>query len=223
MEKQNTRRGNTQKNTYQHQCHSRVSLSGIPTLDIQNGGDPRLQTSGMTPLFNKGAFTLIELLVVVLIIGILAAVAVPQYQIAVKKARFAKMRAIATSVAKSAEVYYLANGTWPHSFSTLDIEPSLTPTSNNFCVKNEEMYCCILPPQHQNNGGEILCGPMDFSFGFIYQYASSGGGRSKRRFCWEEINGKLCKSLPGARLCNSNSNVYTLNRWIYGVFSCQID
>ena len=66
-------------------------------------------------------FTLIELLVVVLIIGILAAVAVPQYQKAVAKSRYAALKPIVNSLAAAAQTYYLANGTWPSSIDDLAI------------------------------------------------------------------------------------------------------
>ncbi|MBR2081397.1 MAG: prepilin-type N-terminal cleavage/methylation domain-containing protein [Elusimicrobiaceae bacterium] len=70
---------------------------------------------------NKQAFTLIELLVVVLIIGILAAVAVPQYQKAVMKSRYATLKNLVKSIANAQEVYYLANGQYAHNFEVLDI------------------------------------------------------------------------------------------------------
>ena len=67
------------------------------------------------------AFTLIELLVVVLIIGILSAIALPQYRIAVLKTRTARIIPVVRSLGNAQEVYYIANGEYADSFDKLDI------------------------------------------------------------------------------------------------------
>ena len=77
--------------------------------------DDGLTTHSCTPnVFYTTAhgFTLIELLVVVLIIGILASVAVPQYTKAVEKSRAAGVIQKVKSLQNAVDMYLLAND-WP--------------------------------------------------------------------------------------------------------------
>ncbi|WP_428048761.1 type IV pilin protein [Candidatus Avelusimicrobium caledoniensis] len=81
------------------------------------------------PLFNNNnAFTLIELLVVVLIIGILAAVALPQYTKAVERSRATQAVTLLKSLYQAAQEYQLANGEWFKKFDELSVDIPWTGT-----------------------------------------------------------------------------------------------
>lgn len=70
---------------------------------------------------HKQAFTLIELLVVVLIIGILAAVALPQYQKAVKKSEFVAYITWLQKLYQAEQLYQLQTGTFDTSLQLLPL------------------------------------------------------------------------------------------------------
>ncbi|MBO7238532.1 MAG: type II secretion system protein [Elusimicrobiaceae bacterium] len=93
----------------------------------------------------KKAFTLIELLVVVLIIGILAAIALPQYEKAVEKSRATEGIILTRAILDAQKRYYLANSTYTTDLNDLDIQipgSEGTPSGNALSVQNAKYFNC---------------------------------------------------------------------------------
>ena len=74
---------------------------------------------------DKKGFTLIELLIVVVIIGILAAMAIPKFSATREKAYFAAMKSDLKTLASQQEIYYSD----AYSYTTVTSDLSFTSSS----------------------------------------------------------------------------------------------
>ena len=83
-----------------------------------------------------GGFTLIELLVVVLIIGILAAMALPQYFKAVERSRMAEAVTLMDSVVKAQRRKFMQTNRYAENFEGLDVSPK-GATGNRYFTKGD--------------------------------------------------------------------------------------
>ncbi len=177
MKYTNTRQGNTQEVVYKNgpskfnleshrvlfsEVRSRIKYGMTPLFNNNRCVEDAEQRHLSIHLFDGKGFTLIELLVVVLIIGILAAVALPQYQYAVEKSRVAEALVQLNSLQKAVDVYLLENG-YPtndehvsflgdqqngHGKLAIDTTGSLDCTVKNesYCVSRDFIYTAFCDP-----------------------------------------------------------------------------
>jgi len=181
---------------------------------------------------HKG-FTLIELLVVVLIIGILAAVALPQYQKVVWRSRNNTLKQYVRAIVEAEELYYLTNGKYAANFSELDISLPLTPLKTK--VNTNHVPCQLVTPGTesilQGKDFHVIINTWDYKISSespVIAYWTAGPYKcagffhdtdrfGKKQVCWEAGNGTykniadaFCNKIEKATLIPGQNRFYSL-------------
>ena len=103
---------------------------------------------------SKG-FTLLELLVVVLIIGILAAIALPQYKRTVEKARMTEAVTVVEAIARANDRYYLVHGKYTRDINNLDLDFEGEDCKENGMAAKCSKYFRFLASNHSGEQSKI--------------------------------------------------------------------
>ncbi len=172
---------------------------GSVVINKESGRDPGLRHSRMTlfdnskatvcraGLFCKG-FTLIELLVVVLIIGILAAIALPQYQRAVARSHITTLLPLMRAINDAQFRYKMANGEYATNFANLDIEMPGSGTFKDPTYWVHDNYVCFLYSKYS-----VYCGFRNIQIEKYYDLSDY--------WCWAPKEDKtaisVCQVLSG--------------------------
>ena len=92
---------------------------------------------GRSPVLQQRGFALIELLIVMAVLGLLAAIAVPQYNWTKEKANDAVVVSDMRRAMMSFEEHFVISGTYPPSMEAAGFQPSLGVAFTTWALEND--------------------------------------------------------------------------------------
>ena len=165
----------------------------------------------------KRGFSLLELLVVILIIGILAAIALPQYNMAVMKSRFAVLMDMVRVMNDAEERYYMVHDKYSDTYEGLDMDLSGCTLSDDKKKCNYTWGNCEI--NTYSGAGRLDCYNNTSLKNAYAQYLKQGSYAHYGRACIAstmDVNDKY------NRLCKNMGTVSTWSDYCYGIGSCMI-
>ena len=160
-------------------------------------------------MLKKKGFTLIEMLVVVLIIGIIAAIAFPQYQKAVLKSRLALVQIAARNIYDALQSYYMANAKYPSQLNELDISFPGGSYVNENTLSFKKYTCTYFPIGAPSATSSVYCTVPVYGIGIRYMLREDG--KSAHRHCTalnsSPIAQNLCLDLGGKNPFDSGTGL----------------
>lgn len=137
-------------------------------------------------LVNRRGFTLIELMIVVSIIGILAAIAAPNYQWGIIKTKESVLKENLYNLRSTIDQFYADQGKYPDALKDLVEKKYMKSIPKDPFTDKDDTWVTIPPPQDQSSSNAGIGAGSGVSVGNVYDVHSGSALKGSNNIPYSE-------------------------------------